>query len=196
MTTFDVPSTLAGRPIEYRTVASAITVFVGAYLVTASVSGQLAALASGITQQPAEVVALFIVQAIFAVGVVVAGFLLAPADIGRRLIAIGLVVAAIIIAVLVQGARLRGDLGAGGLPLQLTLGNGYFMTALAVGAGWLLVRSAKLGWLALLLTAILIPITFVFVISGIGSAISQIVAVIVSGLVLGAIIVVGRPLRE
>jgi len=196
--TSDIPSTYAGRPIEYRTLAGAISVFVGGYLVTSSLTGQLAFYLGGRSQVGPEIIAFLLAQAVFAVAVVVAGLMLVRASLTSRLIAVLVVVAVVVITVVTQSARLNGGASLGGipLPLSMTLANGYFMTALGLGAAWLIVRSAKLGWLAILATAILIPVPFAFAYAGIASIFTQLVMLALSGLVLAGIVVAGRPTRE
>ena len=196
MSTFDVPSTYAGRAIDYRTLASAIAVFVGGYLVTMAVSGQLAFLLGGRSQVGGEVIAFLLAQALFAVAVVAGGLLLARASIGRRLVAVAIVVLVVVLTLVFLGARLNGSLGALGVPMSYTLANAHFMSVLGVGAAWLIVRSPGLGWLAVLLPAVLIPIPYGLAIAGIPGGASQLVLVVLSGVILAVIVLAGRPLRE
>ena len=194
--TYDIPSTYAGRPIEYRTVAGAISVFLGGYLVTASLTSQLAFFLGGRAQVDPEVIVLLLSQAVFAIAVVVAGLMLVRASVTSRLIAILVVIVAVVVTVIAQSARLNGDAGPASMPLLFTFANPYFMAALGIGAAWLIVRSARLGWLAILATAILIPLPFAFAYAGISGALSQIVLFALSGLILAGIVFAGRPTRE
>jgi len=196
MTTYDVPSTYVGRPIDYRTLAGAISVFVGGYLVTAALTGQLALFLGGRMQVDIEVIVLLVSQAIFALAVVIVGLSLVRASVTARLIATVVLVAVVVIAVATQSARLNGNVGPASMPLSFTLANPYFMGALGVGAAWLIVRSARLGWLAILAAAILIPLPFAFAYAGIAGALTQTVLLALSGLILAGIVFAGRPLRE
>jgi hypothetical protein len=182
--------------VNYRTLASAITVFLGGYLVISSLTGQLAFMVSGIQSTPLEVSVYFVLQALFAVAVVIAGLLLAQAPIGARLIASGVVVVAVIITVVTQVTRVTGGMGAIGLPASLTIGNGYVMGLLAIGAAWLIVRSARLGWLTLLAVFVLVPVPYLMAMNNIPSVINQVVALLLSAIIGAAIILVGRPLRD
>ena len=98
MTTFDSTSADLTDRRSYRTLASAIAVFLGAYLVTSTLSGQLGLFLTGISQPPADVVVLYVLQAIFGIAVVIGGFLLAPGTLGARLIAGALLIAVLAIA--------------------------------------------------------------------------------------------------
>jgi len=182
--------------VNYRTLASAITVYLGGYLVISSLTGQLAFMVSGIQSTPLEVSVYFVLQALFAVGVVIAGLLLAQAPIGARLIASSIVVVAVIICVVTQVTRLTSGMGAIGLPASLTIGNGSVMGLLGIGAAWLIVRSARLGWLTLLGAFILAPVPYLMSINSIPSAITQIVSLLLCAIVGAAIILAGRPLRD
>lgn len=178
---------------RYRNLASAVAVFLGGYLVLSSLSGVLVNQLAGYGTQP-ELVALFLSQLVFAVLVVVLGFFLSNAPLSRKVIASVIVAVAVPLFLVLQAGRLTGSVG-GGIPLSITLANPAFMTVLAVGAGWLIVRGAQLGWLALLLAVVLIPLQFVFVMAAVSGVISQIVVLIVSAIVGLVIIAAGRPLR-
>lgn len=182
--------------VNYRTLASAITVYLGGYLVISSLTGQLAFMVSGIQSTPLEVSVYFVLQALFAVAVVIAGLLLAQAPVGARLIASGIVVVAVIICVVTQVIRLTSGMGAIGLPASLTIGNGHVMALLGIGAAWLIVRSARLGWLTLLGAFVLVPVPYLMAMSNIPSVINQVVALLLSAIIGAAIILAGRPLRD
>ena len=197
MTTPDALSTPVFRTsVNYRTLASAITVFLGGYLLISSLSGQLGYSISSISRNPIEVTAYLVLQALFALLVVVVGFVLAAAPIGTRLIAAGVVFASALIVLVTQAVTLTGSFGASAVPARATFGNAYFMTLLAVGAGWLVVRRARLGWLALLAALVLIPVPYLLVLSNVPSIITQIVSLTLSAVVGAGIIAAGRPLRD
>jgi len=197
MTTPDALSTPVSRTsVNYRTLASAITLFLGGYLLISALSGQLGYSISSISRNPIEVTAYLVLQALFALLVVVVGFVLAAAPIGTRLIAAGVVFASALIVLVTQAVTLTGSFGASAVPARATFGNAYFMTLLAVGAGWLVVRRARLGWLALLAALVLIPVPYLLVLSNVPSIITQIVSLTLSAVVGAGIIAAGRPLRD
>jgi len=197
MTTPDALSTPFFRSaVNYRTLASAITVFLGGYLLVSSLSGQLGLAVSGASQYPIEVTVFLVLQALFAIVVVVVGLLLTAAPVTNRLIAVAVVVAGTLVVLVTQAFTLTGSLGAGGIPTRMTLGNGYFMTLLTVGAAWLIVRTARVGWLALLAALVLIPVPYLLLLASTPSVITQIVALLLSAIVGAGIILAGRPLRD
>lgn len=197
MTTPDALSTPVFRTsVNYRTLASAITVFLGGYLLISSLSGQLGYSISSISRNPIELTAYLVLQALFALVVVVAGLLLAAAPMGMRLIAAVVVIASALIVLVTQAVTLTGSFGATAVPVRATFGNAHFMTLLAVGAGWLIVRRARVGWLALLAALILIPVPYLLVLSNVPSVITQIVSLTLSAVVGAGIIAAGRPLRD
>lgn len=197
MTTPDALSTPYSRTaINYRTLASAITVFLGGYLLISALSGQLGYAVSGVSQNPIEVTAYLVLQALFALVVVVVGLLLAAAPEANRLIAAAVVIASALIVVVTQAVTLSGSLGAGAIPARMTIGNAYFMSLIAIGAAWLIVRGARAGWLALLAAFVLIPVPYSLALAGIPAIVSQIVALTLSAVVGLGIIVAGRPLRD
>ncbi|MEP6478409.1 MAG: hypothetical protein ABJB03_03380 [Rhodoglobus sp.] len=178
---------------RYRNLAAAVTVFLGGYLVLSAISGVLVNQLAGVGPQP-ELLALLLLQLVFAVLVVVVGFFLSNAPVPRKLIGSAIVVVAVPLYLVLQAGRLTGSIN-GGIPLSMTFANPYFMTVLAVGAGWLVVRGARLGWLALLVAAVLIPLPFGFAMANISYGISQIVLLFVCAVFGIVIIAAGRPLR-
>lgn len=181
----------AAPPAVHRgaALASAVALYLGGYLVLAALSSQLATALAGFGPG-AEYLPLFGGQFLFALLAVIVGLLLAPAAASRKIIAI--VVVLVAVAVTLAATALRLTSGAGGVPLGVTLANPYFMTVLSLGAAWLIVRSARLGWLALLLAFVLIPLPFLFSLGGFSIAISQPVLLIITGVVGLVILVAGR----
>ena len=189
------PSAAPTNPeVRYRNLASAIAVFLGGYLLILALSGQLASALTGLFGARPGVIALLMGQLVFAALVVVAGLFLSTASAGRKLVASAIVVVIVVVYLLLEVAYLGGAIG-GGIPLSMTLTNPYFMTVVAAGAGWLIVRGAKMGWLALLLAVVLIPLPFAFSNGNIGFEIAQTVLLLVSAVVGVVIVAVGRPLR-
>jgi hypothetical protein len=182
--------------VNYRTLASAIAVFLGGYLVVSALTGQLVVIVSGISSLPVEYALLTITQALFAVAVVVGGLMLAPAPIATRLLASAIVVVIVVVCAASAAARITGTFGSVGVPVSMTLANGYFMAVLAIGAAWLIVRSARMGWLAALATVVLIPIPYLFAVSGIPTGYMQLVALVLCALIGAGIVLAGRPLRD
>lgn len=179
-----------------RALASAVAVFLGGYLVLSALGGQLVNALAGFSGAGPELAVLFVLQLVFALAVVIGGYFLAPASAGRKLVASAIVVLGVILVIALMITRLTGSLGPiGGIPTMITLANPAFMTVLLVGAGWLIVRSARLGWLTLLAAAVLIPIQLIMNLNGIGFAITQIVVLFFALVVGAAVIAAGRPAR-
>jgi hypothetical protein len=172
--------------------AAAVAVFLGGYILVQSLTGQLPTALTGFAGQ-AEVLPLLIGQLVFALAAVIVGLCLAPASGARKLVASVVVVVGTVIAIAVETARLTS--GFGGIPATLTLANAYFMVALFLGAAWLIVRSARLGWLTLLLTLVLVPLPYFFALQSVQFAISQPILLIVLGIVGVVILLAGRPRR-
>jgi len=169
--------------------AAAVALYLGGYLVLFALSGQLVSALAGFGGGP-EYLPLFGGQALFAVVAVIVGLLLAPAVASRKIIAILVVVVGVGATLGAEVARLTSNVG--GVPLSMTLGNPYFMTVLVLGAAWLIVRYARLGWLALLLAFVLIPLPYLFSFAGISLAITQPVLLIITGIIGLAILAAGR----
>lgn len=200
MTTTETPASYVEpvrTPAPGRALASAVAVFLGGYILVQSLSSNLATYLAVQAAREPEAAVLLLTQLVFALAVVVVGFFLAPAPVGRKFLASALVVVGSILVVVTQAMRVSGAIrwGAGGVPLTMTLINAFFMVALTVGAGWLIVRSARVGWLALLATVILIPLPYLFTVANISWAIIQIVMLILLGIVGVVILLAGRPAR-
>ena len=198
MTTTEAPQPYPPAPVAVepvargRGLASAVAVYLGGYILVQSLTGQLAAALAGLGGLR-EVIGLLLGQTLFGLLAVVVGLFLAPASAARKVLASVIVVAGVALTLASQAARLTT--GFGGIPLSITLANAFFMVALLVGAGWLIVRSARLGWLALLAAFILIPLPYFFAFNGISSVISQVVLLVVLGIFGAVILVAGRPAR-
>jgi len=186
------PTPVVASPARGRALASAVAVFLGGYILVQSLLGQLAPALAGYGGA-GEVLFLLGSQLVFALLVVIAGFFLAPTTVPRKLIASAIVVVGAIVTLVSQVTRLSS--GFGGIASNLTLGNAIFMVALTVGAGWLVVRSARFGWLALLAAFVLIPVPFLFVINGVAYGISQPISLLLFGIVGTGILIAGRPAR-
>lgn len=201
----DIVTTL--RPA--RGLAGAIAVFLGGYLLLAAFAGFLAqaslTLFSGLAGRPGpdypdSIVALAILQFLFALVVVVTGLVLAARSRSGALIGAIVVVLGAVGTFLVLGGRLSGAMpfpgGPAGVPVQAVFANPWFAIVLFVGVAWLLARRARLGWLALLGALVLIPVPTALQFGGVESGVVQIVMLLLSGIVGGGIIAAGRPLRD
>jgi hypothetical protein len=173
--------------------ASAVALYLGGYILIAALSGQLAASLAGFGGGP-EYLPLFFGQLFFAVVAVIFGLLIAPAGASRKIIAIVIVLVGVVATLAAETARLTSNIG--GLPLGFTLANPYFMTLLTLGAAWLIVRYARFGWLALLLTVVLVPLPYLFSFGGFSVAISQPALLIITGIVGLIILAAGRGRRR
>ena len=173
--------------------AAAVASYLGGYILVQSLVSPLATALSGYGAGP-DVAVLLGAQVLFALVVIIVGFVLAPASVTRKFIASLIVVIGVVVTLAVEVVRLTS--GFGGMAGGMTLANPFFMVALTVGAGWLIVRYARLGWLALLLTAVLVPLPYAFAFAGATSVVSQMVLLVVLGIVGAVILLVGRPWRQ
>jgi hypothetical protein len=203
-TTYSTPVARPGRGL-----AGAIAVFLGGYLLLAGFSGFLGQTAFSMfaaladrpgPAYPLATMVLSFLQFLFAIVVVVAGFLLARRSSTGALLGILVVVVGSLLTFAFLGLRINGLLpipgGREGIPFNAVLVNSWFAIVFFVGVGWLLARGARLGWLALLGTLILIPLPIAFQFANLESGIIQIVMFLLSGVVGAGIILAGRPLRD
>lgn len=203
------PSAASPRLAQGRALAGAIAVFLGGYLVLLSFNGQAVQLAMALTSDgrapaiPLELGALAVLQLLFALVVTAVGILLPRGSLGLRLGGVALAVVGPVIVLLVLGAYYSGTLRVGpagdptaGVLVRSVFLNPWFLVVLLLGVAWLLSRRARLGWLALLGTLLLIPVPSLFAFGGAGGGISSIVMFALSGLVGAGVVLAGRPWRD
>lgn len=196
-------------PRTGRNLASGIAVFLGGYLLLASLSSPLVTVAMGVfaglagrgaPSLPGGTAALLVLQFLFAILVIVAGLLLGTGPLVGKLVGAIIVVGGSLLTVTVTGLRLIGLLpipgGREGIPFQAIFANSWFAIVLFVGVAWLLARRARRGWLALLATLILIPVPFSLALAGVEAGIQQIILLLLAAIIGVGIIVAGRPLRD
>jgi hypothetical protein len=201
---YPAPVTRPGRGL-----AGAIAVFLGGYLLLAGFSGFLGQTSLSLfgmiagrpgPEYPASVMVLAVLQFLFAIVVVVAGLLLTNGSPTGKLIGAIVVVAGALLTFAFIGMRLNGLLpfpgGQAGIPFQAVFANSWFAIVLFVGIAWLLARRARLGWLTLLGTLVLIPTPIALQFASMESGIILIVMFLLSGIVGAGIILAGRPLRD
>lgn len=189
--------------------ASAIAVFLGGYLLLAGFSGFLGQTALSLfatlggrpgPEYPVTTMVLAVLQFLFAIGVVVAGLLLGRRSTTGTLLGILVVVVGSLLTFAFLGLRFNGLLpipgGQAGIPFNAVFVNSWFAIVFFVGVGWLLTRGARLGWLSILGTLVLIPIPIAFQFAGFESGVVQIVMYLLSGIVGAGIILAGRPLQD
>ena len=192
-----------------RSLASAVAVFLGGYLLLASFAGLLGNVALIVVaalsgrpspELPTSTIVLLVLQFLFAIGVVVAGLLVGPGPVLGRALGTVLVVAGSLLTFVTVGLRFNGLLpfpgGRDGLPYQAVFANPWFAIVLVVGIAWLLSRGARLGWLSLLGTVVLIPLPVTMMLANAENGVVQIVMFLLSGLVGAGIILAGRPWRD
>ncbi|MGN6501349.1 MAG: hypothetical protein ACTHKX_00395 [Pseudolysinimonas sp.] len=154
---------------EGRYGASLVAMVLGGYLLVVSNVSQLAIGLAGLASYPAQQTALFLMQYRFAIAVVVFGLAVAPGALGRRVIAIVVVLVLILIWTLIFMARLTGS-----VPLPYASGvitAPAFIVALALPAGWLIVRERPgVSYLFLLASILagLVPFLFVLAAAPVG----------------------------
>lgn len=177
-----------------RTAMAAVVVFVGGYLVISTLSGQLPAALSGFIGNGMFVPGLLVSQFVFALIVVIVGLVGAVGSGVGKLIGSLVVVGSVVILVLTT-MRLNGALRTGPEAMFL-FANPWFMTVLLVGVAWLLVRRARLGWLALLGALVLSPVPWALVMAGVDSVLTQLLMLALSAIVGAGILLAGRPWRD
>jgi hypothetical protein len=188
---WEAPSTRVPRAL-----LAAALVFLGGYLLVASLNGQLVASVAGLGPSSPGVMLLLIGHFAFALLVVVAGLLASSAAAGSKAVASAIVVVGAIVVVALNAMRFAGDLRVPAIPGQFTFANAWVMTTLFVGVAWLLVRRARLGWLALAGVLVLAPIPFWFTLAGAEGALTQFAMFALTGIVGAGIIAAGRPWRD
>jgi hypothetical protein len=203
------PVAYAPAPRPGRSLAGAIAVFLGGYLLLAGFAGFLGqtslVLFSAVAgrpgpEYPGGIMALAVLQFVFALIVVVVGLFLGRLSASGALIGAVVVVVGSLLTFAFIGMRLTGLLpfpgGRDGIPFQAAFANPWFAIVLFVGVAWLLSRRAGLGWLSLLGTLLLIPVPIALQFGGVESGIIQIVMFLLSGVVGAGIILAGRPFRD
>lgn len=176
-----------------RAFLAAALVFVGGYLVIAALNGFLVNVVAGLGQSSPAIAALVVGQFVFALLVVVAGLFATPGALGGRVAGAALVVVVVVIVLLLVASRINGLLRVPPLAAQMTFANVWLMTVLVIGIAWLIVRRARLGWLALLGVVVLAPVPYLLTFAGVESAIVQILMFVLSALVGAGILAAGRP---
>ena len=192
-----------------RGLAGAIAVFLGGYLLLAGFSGFLGQTSlslfanlsgRGGPEYPAAIMALALLQFAFAMIVVVVGLILAGVSSTGKIIGAIVVVAGSILTFIGLGLWLNGILplpgGPAGIPFRAVFTNTWFAIVLFGGIAWLLARRARVGWLSLLGTLVLIPTPIALQFANVESGIIQIVMYLLAGIVGAVIILAGRPLRD
>jgi|GEM_PF-3077550 hypothetical protein len=170
-------------------------VFVGGYLVLTSLTGQLANALGGYMATGPIFTVLLVSQLLFALVVVLVGLIAAPGSGAGKAIGAGVVVVGVPIVLAILTLRLNGALRIGA-EASFTIANPWLMTVLLVGAAWLAVRGARLGWLALLGVAVLSPVPYFLARFGAEPGLTPLLMLALSALVGLGILVAGRPWRD
>jgi hypothetical protein len=203
-TVYSAPVVRPGRGL-----AGAIAVFLGGYLLLASFSSVLNTVSMilfagfadrGSPMLPGGTIAMLVLQFLFAIIVVIAGLLIAGGSVAGKLVGALLVVVGSLLTFTSIGLRLNGLLplpgGRDGIPFQAVFANSWFAVVLVVGIAWLLTRRARLGWLSILGTLVLIPVPIALAFANVESGVQQIILFLLAGIVGAGIILAGRPLRD
>ncbi len=175
-----------------RALLAAALVFVGGYLVIAAFSGQLAAALAGFLGAGPAYTVLVVAQFVFAIVVVLTGLVAAPGSGIGKLVGAIVVVVGLAVVLAVSALRLTGALRLG-VESFYSITNPWLMTVLLVGIAWLLVRRARLGWLALLGVIVLSPVPQWLVLANVDTGVVQLVMFALSAVVGAAILAAGRP---
>lgn len=159
---------------EGRYGASVVALVLGGYLLVNTNLSQLALGISGLASfEPAQT-AIFFLQYAFAVVVVLFGLAVAPGAIGRRVIAVVVVLVLIVLWTVIFSARLTGT-------VPLPYASGYiaapsFIAALAIPAGWLIVRERPgVTYLFLILSILAGLLPFLVVLASADVIINQLI---------------------
>ncbi|WP_395639119.1 hypothetical protein [Pseudolysinimonas sp.] len=201
--------TSATRGRSVNSLAGAIAVFLGGYLLLAGFAGFLGQTALSVfatiggrpaPAYPFPLLALEFLQFLFAIVVVVGGLVLGRRSTTGTVLGVGVVIIGSLLTFAFLGLRLNGMLpipgGRDGIPFTAVFVNSWFAIVFFVGVAWLLTRAARLGWVAILGTLILIPLPMAFLLANVDSGVIQIVMFLLSGIVGAAIIIAGRPLED
>ncbi|HEV7741285.1 MAG TPA: hypothetical protein VGO65_02605 [Pseudolysinimonas sp.] len=163
--------------------ASLVSLVLGGYLLLNSNITQLAIALGGSTAFAPDQVAYFSIQFIFAIAVIVFGFAIAPAALGRRVMAVVLALVLIILWTLLYTARITGTGG------PLPFASGFvsapaFIVTLVLATGWLIVRERPwVTYLLLLLTLLAGAIPFSLVLNGASAVPTQLAGFLVAAVV-------------
>jgi hypothetical protein len=132
--------------------ASVVALLLGGYLFLNTNLSQLAIGLAGVASYPAEQVAVFLLQFVFAIVVILFGLAVAPATPARRGAAVVAALVLIILWTLLFSARITG--AASALPTATGfIASPSFIVPLAVVLGWLIVRERPgITYLVLLLS--------------------------------------------
>jgi hypothetical protein len=181
------PHSQPARTPDVRWLLALVTVCLGGYLLALSLSGQFIQLFTGMRIEISYGV-LLTLQLLFAVAVVVLGFFFAPAPLVRRVIAAAVVVGVVLLVVILQAVRLSSGFGAASVFIGFTFADSFVMLTLALGGGWLFVRQRPgLAFVSLVLVVILALVRWALILNGVDFATNQIVTLVLTVLVVGAI---------
>lgn len=203
MTNPEVTSPIAPNPYvvtaaepafdRWRWLLAGVIGILGGYLAIASAVGGLLNGLSGFGGFPPEFVALLIGQAVFAVLVTGFAYAVAPGTASRRILAIVIFSLGFVGTLALMFARIYSGLGLPGA-LSGVLVNPFWLVLFLGALGWLLASGARpLAFLGLLLTFIVMPLNFVFVLNGIGSGISTGVQYAAAFVIAVVILLISRP---
>ena len=176
-----------------RVLLSLVTVSVGAYLATLSLSGQLYTVLLGYNSTP--FLGLYLVlQVLVALAVLSLGWAFAPTSVPRRALAIGLTFGLVVISLTIAVVRISGTLRVpGALLLQFTVGNVPFMIVVAVALGWLIVRErSPIAFVFVLLAGVVPVAQYALLLAGAESILTQLLLLLLSAVVLVSIAWMGR----
>jgi hypothetical protein len=155
--------------------AALVATLLGGYLMATQGIGQFVQ-ATAFGAAPPELAALLLSRFLFGVVVLVAGFLIAPTVLWRRLTAAGIAILLTALSSVLFAGRLTGDVR---LPMESAIFlHPAFVATLAATAGWLLVRDRHpLTFLLLLLTVVVGVVPQQFALQGLPGAASELTVV-------------------
>lgn len=171
-------------PFSYdgRYGASLVAFLLGSYLLLNANVSQVGTALSGLGGLPPTVIAVLVLQLLFAALVLIAGIVIHPTTPTRRLVAAAVVVIGLVLWFIVTTARLTGDLRLP--PLSIVLVAPSFAVTVIATAAWLIVRERPgVTYLLLILTIVGGLIPFALVMANVDSGTSQMVIIPIAAII-------------
>lgn len=179
---------------RWRWLLSGVIGILGGYLTLLAISGGLLPALAGFAAPGPEYTILLVAQTVFAVVVTAFAYALAPGSVGRRWTAIAIYVVGVVLTILLALGRITGGI-PGGAVMGFFL-NAFWLVLLFGALGWLIACGARpLAYLGLLLTVILLPVSFGLIMNGFPSAASNGLQFALALVIAIVILILSRPAR-
>lgn len=186
------PTTVAAPFDRWRWLLVGVIGIVGGYLTLSSVNGDLVDSLGNRGGYGMDVLALSVVQGIFAVGVTAFAFFLAGGPLVSRVIAMALFVVITVVLIAYLVARYWGALQLPGMGVSVVT-NPYWVVLFAGGLGWLLAAGARpLAHLSLVLTFVMMPFRDIVLLSGVEFGFVKLIQLVAALAIAAVILLVNR----